>query len=58
MPSNPDRLSGAALSTGKFSGADLDFRLRLTTLQFPNVLKRPRTAANARTWGDKALLQA
>jgi len=51
LPWPVDRLSQAVLSTGKFTGADLDFRPPLTTLQFPNVLKRPWTERNALDMG-------
>src|SRR5215469_14912480 len=50
----PDRRSRVALSTGKFTGSDLDFRLPLTTLQFPNVLKRPWTERYALDVGKRA----
>jgi hypothetical protein len=49
-----DRLSRATLSTGKFTGADLEFRLALTTLQFPNVLKRQWTALKALDVGRRS----
>ena len=49
-----DRLSRTTLSTGKFTGDDLVFRLALTTLQFPNVLKRLRTELKALDAGQRS----
>jgi hypothetical protein len=37
LAATPNRLFGARLSKGKFTGADLVFNVRLTTLQFPGV---------------------
>jgi hypothetical protein len=42
LPADPDRFFGLELSNGKFSGDDLAFSVRLTTLQFPDAIFVPR----------------
>jgi hypothetical protein len=38
LPADPDRLCGTGKSKGKFTGDQLAFSVRLTTLQFPGVI--------------------